>query len=131
VKLSREALFAALIATQAAHSLEEYRGRLWESFPPARFVSGLLSADLERGFVVGNLLLVSFGVWCVLWPIRRGWAAAPLLMWIWVIIETVNGIGHPAWSLSQGGYTQGLATAPILLVLAVILGWKLRSPTNR
>jgi hypothetical protein len=37
-------------------------GRLWESFPPARFASGLISENLERGFVVANVALVTFGL---------------------------------------------------------------------
>jgi len=41
---------------QAAHSIEEYAGRLWESFPPARLVSGLVSPDLERGFIIAYRL---------------------------------------------------------------------------
>jgi hypothetical protein len=65
--------FGALIVVQAAHSIEEYVGRLYESFPPARFVSGVLSSNLERGFVMANVMLVAFGLWCWLWPVRRGW----------------------------------------------------------
>ncbi len=37
--------FGALIVAQASHSVEEYVGRLWESFPPARFLTGL---DIPR-----------------------------------------------------------------------------------
>jgi hypothetical protein len=118
--------FAALIATQAAHSVEETLGRLWESFPPAAFVAGLLSSDRERGFILGNCALVAFGVWCFLWPIRRGWRSAPAFAWLWVVVETINGIGHPAWSLRQQAYTPGVATAPILLVLALYLASQLR-----
>ena len=33
----------------------------------------------------------------------------------------LNGIGHLAWSLMVGDYTPGVATAPVLLVLAVYL----------
>ena len=40
--------FGALILVQAAHSIEEYVGRLWESFPPTRFVTGLVSSNPER-----------------------------------------------------------------------------------
>ena len=47
--------FGALVLAQAAHSIEEYIGHLWKSFPPARFVTGLVSSNLERGFVVINL----------------------------------------------------------------------------
>jgi hypothetical protein len=118
--------FGSLILAQAAHSIEEYLGHLWESFPPARFVTGLVSSDLERGFIVMNVLLIAFGVWCFLWPVRHGWSVAVALAWFWAAIEIVNGIGHPLWSLREGGYTPGLATAPVLLVLAVYLAYRLR-----
>jgi len=117
--------FLALVCVQALHSLEEYAGRLWEVFPPARMVSGLISSDLERGFVTFNLLLVAFGLWCWLFPVRRGWTMAVPLAWLWVAIELVNGIGHPAWSIMQGGYTPGLATALVLLPLALLVASRL------
>ena len=117
--------FLALVCVQALHSAEEYVFRLWETFPPARMVSGLISGDLERGFVTFNLLLVAFGFWCWLIPVRRGWAAAVPLAWLWVAIELVNGIGHPAWSLLRGGYTPGVATALVLLPLALLVASRL------
>jgi hypothetical protein len=117
--------FGAVVLAQAAHSVEEYLGRLWETFPPARYVSGLVSGDLERGFVLVNVALVAFGIWCFLWPVRRGWPSAVGLAWVWVAIELVNGVGHPLWSLRQGVYTPGVATAPVLLVLAIYLARRL------
>jgi len=123
--------FGALILTQAAHSIEECFGRLWESFPPAHFVAGLISADLERGFIIGNVCLVAFGAWCFLWPVRRGWQVAPLLLWFWITIETINGIGHQLWTLRQGGYTPGVATAPVLLALAIYLAFQMLRSTPR
>ena len=117
--------FGALVLAQAAHSVEEYLGRLWESFPPARFVTGLISPDLERNFVALNVALVAFGVYCFLWPVRRGWPSARPLAWGWAAVETINGIGHPLWTLRQGAYTPGVATAPVLLVVAVYLAWQL------
>ena len=118
--------FGALILAQAAHSVEESVGRLWESFPPARYVAGLVSSDLERGFVLLNVSLLAFGAWCFFGPVRRGWPIAGSLMWLWTVIEIVNGMGHPLWSLRERGYTPGLATAPVLLVLAVYLAYQLR-----
>jgi hypothetical protein len=70
--------------------------------------------------------LVAFGVWCFVWPIRRDWPTATVFAWIWVTIEVVNGVGHPLWSLSMGGYTPGVGTAPVLLVIALYLGQQLR-----
>lgn len=117
--------FGALVVAQAAHSIEEYAGRLWESFPPARFLTGLIANDREWGFVILNVALVAFGIWCFVGPVRRGWPSALTFVWIWVVMEVINGVGHPLWSLRQGGYTPGVATAPLLLVLAVYLGWQL------
>jgi hypothetical protein len=120
-----QAAFGTIVLAQAAHSAEEYYGRLWESFPPARFLTGLVATDLERGFLVLNVLLLAFGAWCFLLPILRRWPSSELLAWVWVTIETVNGIGHPVWSILQGGYTPGVATAPLLLALAIWLAREL------
>ena len=110
---------------QAAHSIEEYAGRLWESFPPARLVSGLVSPDLERGFIIANLTLVTLGLLCWLGPVRRGWPIAVPIAWGWVLLESVNAIGHPLWTLRQGRYTPGVATAPLLGVIAYRLAKRL------
>jgi hypothetical protein len=66
------AAFLALIVAQAAHSAEEYVFRLFDVLAPARFISGLLSSDLARGFAIANIGLVRFGAWCYVTPVRRG-----------------------------------------------------------
>ncbi|MGH7712736.1 MAG: HXXEE domain-containing protein [Gemmatimonadaceae bacterium] len=121
-----KAAFGALILVQAAHSVEEYAGRLWETFPPARVLSSLISSDLQLGFLVINVALVAFGIWAFIWPVRREWRSAASIAWVWVAIEMINGVGHPLWSLRQGGYTPGVATAPMLLVLAIYVAMQLR-----
>jgi hypothetical protein len=119
--------FGLLILAQAAHSIEEYAGRFWESFPPARFASGLVSDDLRLGFLLLNVTLVTFGVWCYLWPVSRRWRNARAIALGWAVVELVNGLVHPLWSMRQGGYTPGVATAPILLVLAVAVLIQMRT----
>ena len=119
--------FAVLVFVQIAHSIEEYLGRLWESFPPARFVSGLISSDHELGFIVGNIVLATFALWCLLVPVRRDWTSAAAFMWFWIVVETINGVGHPLWTLRQGGYTPGVITAPILFAAALYLAFQLRT----
>jgi hypothetical protein len=118
--------FGSLIVAQAAHSTEEYFGRLWESFPPARLASGLVSSNLEHGSVILNVALIAFGIWSFYWPVRRNWPIAVLVAYLWITLELINGIGHPLWSLSRGGYTPGVATAPVLLFLAVYLALQMR-----
>jgi hypothetical protein len=122
-----DASFIALVGIQAAHSVEEYLGRLYEVFPPARFVSGLLSQDLRLGFIIGNVVLLSFGLWCFFWPIHRRWRSAVAIGWLWVTIEVINGVVHPLWSLLQLSYTPGVATAPLLLISALYLARQLRT----
>lgn len=116
-----QATFVALVAAQAAHSIEEYVGHLYEVFPPARFVSGLISQNLRLGFIAFNVSLVAFGARCCLWPVRRRTPSLTVVTWFWVTIELINGIGHPIWSIREMRYTPGLATAPVLLVLAIAL----------
>lgn len=120
------AAFGALVLTQAAHSVEEFLGRLWESFPPARFLTGLISADREIGFLILNIGLVGIGAWAYFGPVRQRAPSAAVLAWMWVALEVINGVVHPLWSLRQGGYTPGLATAPVLLILALLLASRLR-----
>jgi hypothetical protein len=43
------------------------------------------------------------------------------ILWIWIILETINGIGHIIWAIIERSYEPGLATAPILLGLALWL----------
>ena len=118
--------FACLIGVQAAHSIEEYVGKLYDVFPPAHFVSGLVSENLDRGFAILNILLVSFGLWCFLFPVLRRWPSAIPICWGWALVEIINGLGHPLWSLRQGKYVAGTATAPLLLILALYLARQLR-----
>lgn len=123
--------FGALVLAQAAHSTEESIWRLWESFPPARFASGLVSNDLERGFVFLNICIVAFGAWCYFWPVRRGWSVASPILWLWIVVETINGIVHPVWSVIQGGYTPGVVTALMLSPLALYLAKQVLASSAR
>ena len=118
--------FGALVLVQAVHSVEECWGRLWESYPPARLVADFISTDPQRGFIVGNVVLVALGAWCYFWPVRRNWADASKIAWLWVAGEILNGIAHLLWSFREGGYTPGVGTAPVLLLLAIYLAIQLR-----
>jgi hypothetical protein len=118
-------LFLALILTQAAHSIEEYVFRLYDVFAPARFISGLFGGDLRTGFAIFNAALVLFGLWCYAARVRTGHPSAGVFAWLWIVIELVNGVGHPAIALARGGYFPGTATAPLLLILAASLAIRL------
>ena len=125
--------FLALIVVQALHSIEEYVFQLWTTFPPARFLTGLVAEDPETGFLVINVSVVALGFCCYWWPVRRHWVSAAPIAWFWVAMELVNGLGHPAWSVMQRGYTPGLITSLMFLPLAVLLAkrlWSERATTT-
>lgn len=117
--------FLLLVIFQGVHSIEEYIGKLWDVFPPARFVTGLVSNDRETGFIIINVGLFIFGVWCWLVPVRKNSASAAGFIWIWIFIEMINGIGHPLWALTQMNYEPGVITALPLLILSIYLGKQL------
>ncbi len=107
--------FVLVILAQTAHSLEEYVARLYEVFPPARFVSSLFSDDLSIGFALANLLLISSGLWCWAVPIRRGWPSAHAVGWFWAVLELANGTIHLGLAVMRAGYFPGVLTAPLLI----------------
>ena len=119
------AAFLILIVAQAAHSIEEYVFRLFDVFAPARFVSGLVSSDLARGFAIVNAFLVLFGLWCDWARVRPAHSAARAFAWFWTLLEFGNGTGHTLLAMSQGGYFPGLGTAPILLGVSLYLAIRL------
>ena len=119
------AIFLLLIVTQAAHSLEEYLFRLYDLFEPARYVSTLVGVDRAAGFVVVNSLLVLFGLWCWAARVRPQRKGARGLAWFWALLELANGLGHLGLAIAAGGYFPGLATAPLLLVVAAWLARRL------
>jgi hypothetical protein len=118
-------LFLVLVALQICHSVEEFTFKLYDVFPPARFVSELVSADRGRGFIIVNVMIAVLALGCYLGPVRHRWPSAQAFMWFWIVIELINGIGHPAWSVVQGGYTPGVVTAVPLLIVALLLGREL------
>ncbi len=111
----------ALIVVQGAHSIEECVFWLFDVFAPARFISGLFSSDLARGFAIGNAALVLFGVWCYVARVRQGLPSARRLAWFWSLLEVGNGMNHTAFALMRGGYFPGVATAPLLIGISVYL----------
>ena len=64
---------------------------------------------------------MAFGVWAFLVPVRRHWPSAVPIVWFWAVLEVINACGHSLWTLRQDHYTPGVATAPVLLVLAIFL----------
>lgn len=120
--------FLLLILAQAVHSVEECYFQLYAVFAPARFVSGLLSDDMETGFVIANVAVVLFGLVCYVVWVRPGRPSARAWAWGWVVLEVGNALSHVGFTLGRGAYLPGVATAPLLLAGALYLVYQLRGP---
>ena len=121
-------LFLCLILSQAAHSIEECRFRLYDVLAPARFISGLVSSNLAFGFAVANVALVLFGLWCYIARVRTHHASSRNWAWFWTVLEAVNGANHLLLVVASRGYFPGAGTAPLLLVFSLWLGVTLSRP---
>ena len=113
--------FLALVFVQGLHSIEEYSNKLYEVFEFTNNVCKMINPDPRVGFVIGNVIFFVFGLLCYLVPVRMGWPSGRFFIWLWIVIEVLNGILHPAVAFSRGGYFPGVETAPFLLVLALWL----------
>ncbi|MCD4820427.1 MAG: HXXEE domain-containing protein [Candidatus Cloacimonetes bacterium] len=114
-------VFLILVIVQGLHSVEEYIGKFWEIFPPARFIDSLISENLETGFIIINIGFFIFGIWCWFFPVLRNYNYARRIIWFWIVIEMINGIGHSFWALYEREYVPGIVTALILLILSIYL----------
>ncbi len=89
--------------------------------PEAAAIYARISSDPD-----GDMLGVSRRVAdCRQLAERRAWPIARSIAWLWVVVEIINGIVHPLWALRVGGYAPGVATAPLLLILALYLARQL------
>jgi hypothetical protein len=123
--------FLGLVLLQALHSVEEYVFRFYEVFPPAQLLNDIWPGIARPGFVVFNTALVLFGLWCFFLRVGPSAATARRWAWIWVAVELYNGVAHPIWAVAARGYNPGLATAPLLLVVAVLLALSLQADGRR
>lgn len=124
-------LFAILIFCQAAHSIEETLFALYDWLPYIRWADEIFSTGALALFVFGNVAFVLFGCWCYLARVKTRAANAGFFVMLWAVIEILNGILHPAWSLIAGRYVPGTATAPVLFVLGVLLIWRWNATSTR
>jgi uncharacterized protein with HXXEE motif len=123
--------FALLILVQAAHSVEECVFRLFDVFAPARWVSGLVSADLAFGFGLANACIVLFGIWCYWARVRPSHPRARVYAWLWALVELGNGLSHIFFTLLRGEYFPGVGTAPLLLATSCYMTYKLLRVTKQ
>ena len=124
-------VFLMLILFQGMHSIEEYIGELWEVFPPATWLCGQISEDLRLSFLIINSGLFLFGVISWLLVHFHDGSLVKTLIWFWIILGGLNGMGHVVWTISSKSYTPGLITAMAMIALVIVLFKSMiRSPSR-
>jgi len=119
-------LYWLLAFGQAAHSIEEMRTGLYNffwtmtgvfrqafpTFPQFRW-DAVTFAVVNMGIITFVLGIVPF--------VREGRSWALGLAAVVAVIEILNGIAHISAAFYFGGYVPGVASAPLLLILGVVL----------
>jgi uncharacterized membrane protein len=115
-----------LALSQAAHSIEEMRtrlydffwiatGRLHETFPAIAQLR--MSAET---FALLNMTFITVLLGAVP-AVQARKPAALVFAGVAGVIEVMNGIGHTAGAIWFGRYVPGVATAPFLFVTGVLV----------
>ena len=118
--------FLSLIILQAIHSAEEFIFGFYEKFPPMMLLYHDAPHLAKPAFVISNALLFCAGLVCFYYwvqPARRG---EKIVIWIWMIIESINIIGHCVWAILIGGYNPGLASVMLFVPVLIYLSYCMR-----
>ena len=113
--------FLSLVILQAIHSAEEFIFRFYESFPPMRLLYQDAPLLAKPAFAISNALLFFAGLICFYYWVRPVRKEARTVVWVWIIMESVNVIAHFVWAVLIRGYNAGLVTAILFVPLLLYL----------
>jgi hypothetical protein len=114
-------LFLLLISAHVIHAIEEYLGHLWDIYPPAIFICNLVSSDPERGFIILNVTFTILSLLFWKFSLQKKRSSSHSLIWLWVVLQFVNVIGHTAWTISKKSYTPGIFSAILIVIIVGLL----------
>jgi hypothetical protein len=123
--------FLSLIILQAIHSTEEFIFRFYERFPPMRLIYQDAPHLAKPAFVISNALLFLAGLICFYYWVRPARERARTVVWVWIILETVNVIAHLVWAISIRGYNPGLVTVVLYVPVLIYLSHLMRRVSRR
>jgi hypothetical protein len=117
--------FLSLIILQGIHSAEEFIFKFYEKFPPMRLIYQAAPDLAKPAFVVSNVLLFCAGMICLYYWVQPARKGARTIIWMWIIIESMNVIAHLVWAVLIRGYNPGLATVILFVPVLIYLSYRL------
>jgi hypothetical protein len=119
-------VFLSLIILQAIHSVEEFVFRFYEQFPPMRLIYQDAPHLAKPAFAIANALLFLAGLICFYYWVRPARERARTIVWVWIILESINVIAHLVWAVLIRGYNPGLATVVLFVPVLIYLSHLMR-----
>src|SRR5260370_27784647 len=91
------AVFLLLIILQAIHAAEEFIFRIFERFPPMRFLYQNAPYLAKPAFAIFNTVLVLVGMGCFYYWVQPARNGVRVVVWLLVIIQPLNVVSHLVW----------------------------------
>ena len=123
--------FLSLIILQAIHSAEEFIFRFYERFPPMRLIYQDAPHLAKPAFAISNALLFFAGLICFYYWVRPARKGARTVVWVWIVLESVNVIAHFVWAFLIRGYNPGLATVILFVPVLIYLSHLMRCVSSQ
>lgn len=114
-------MYAVAVVVQCAHMLEEYRTGFYRVFPPV-FGAEPWSAQRSLSF---NLVWLTVFLIAGVGLVRGRRGAYLIAMFLAIGGGILNGLGHLALSIREGGYFPGAYTGVLALVVGSLLAYRL------
>jgi hypothetical protein len=114
-------LFFLLIIAHCIHATEEYFGKLWDVYRPAIFICNLISSDPKTGFYIINTAFIVVSLLFWKFALQKRSPAAYSFIWLWISLQTVNVLGHLAWTIYSKTYRPGVISSLLISVIVILL----------
>ena len=124
-------VFLSLIILQAIHSVEEFIFGFYEQFPPMRLIYQDAPQLAKPAFAISNALLFLAGLTCFYYWVRPARKGARALVWVWIVLESINVIAHLVWAVLIRGYNPGLVTVILFVPMLTYLSHLMRLVSRR
>jgi hypothetical protein len=85
----------------------------------------------KPAFIISNTLLFCAGLVCFYYWVHPARKGARTIIWVWIILESINVIAHFVWASLIRGYNPGLATVMLFVPVLIYLSYWMRRVSSQ